>query len=57
MRDEERGQGEEERKRYMTRFKVELYKKKPTSAPQGFYEAPYTAEEFKKLGEIKNQES
>ena len=32
MRDEERGQGEEERKRYMTRFKVELYKKKPTSA-------------------------
>ena len=57
MRDEERGQGKEERKRYMTRFKVELYKKKPTSAPQGFYEAPYTAEEFKKLGEIKNQES
>ena len=57
MRDEERVQGEEERKRYMTRFKVELYKKKPTNAPQGFYEAPYTAEEFKKLGEIKNQES
>lgn len=57
MKDEGKDQkDEEEHKRYMTRFKVELYKAKPSTEPKGFYQAPYSHEEFTKLAELKAQE-
>jgi len=47
----------EERPRYLTRFKVELYKTKPASAPKGsFYEAPYTPEQIQKIKDVKPPE-
>ena len=47
----------EERPRFLTRFKVELYKTKPASAPKGsFYEAPYTAEQIQKIKDVKPPE-
>ena len=45
-----------EKQKFRTRFKVELYKTKPTTAPKGFYQAPYTEEELKKLKEFKGEE-
>ena len=58
MKDEGKDQkDEEEHKRYMTRFKVELYKAKPSTEPKGFYQAPYSHEEFTKLAELKAQEN
>ena len=47
----------EERPRFLTRFKVELYKTKPASAPKGsFYEAPYTPEQIQKIKNVKPPE-
>ena len=45
-----------EHQKFKTRFKVELYKTKPSTAPKGFYQAPYSEEELKKLKEFKSEE-
>ena len=43
--------------KYLTRFKVELYKKKLDTPPKGsFYEAPYTEEQITKIKEVKPPE-
>ena len=35
--------------KFLTRFKVEFYKNKPTNPPKGFYQPPYTEKELKKI--------
>ena len=43
--------------KFLTRFKVELYKKKLDKPPKdSFYEAPYTEEQITKIKEVKPQE-
>ena len=50
-------QESDEHPKYLTRFKVELYKKKLDKPPEkSFYEAPYTEEEIKKIKEVKPQD-
>ena len=54
--NKEEDQGDEHPK-YLTRFKVELYKTKLQEPPKGsFYEAPYTAEQITKIKEVKPNE-
>ena len=59
-REEDKEQQEQEsneHRRYSTRFKVELHKKKLEKPPEkSFYEAPYTEEEIKKIKEVKPPE-
>ena len=55
MKEENEQPKEDNKKRYLTRFKVEIYKKKPTN-PQGFYQQPYTEEKVKQLSEFKPDE-
>ena len=57
-REEDKEQPEsDEHPRYLTRFKVELHKKKLEKVPEkAFYEAPYTEEEIKKIKEVKPPE-
>ena len=55
--DKEKDEENNETPKYLTRFKVELYKTKPSSTPKGaFYEEPYTAEQVKKISEVKAPE-
>ena len=57
VKEEDKQEESGEAPRYLTRFKVELYKTKPSSAPKGaFYEAPYTEEQIKKIKEVKPPE-
>ena len=57
MHEEDKKEESQENPRYLTRFKVELYKTKLASEPKGaFYEAPYTAEQVKKISEVKAPE-
>ena len=60
MKEENKDDKEEkdttENQRYSTRFKVELYKEKPKTAPKGFYQETYTTEQAKELSEIKTPE-
>jgi len=56
LKEENKEKDPDERVRYLTRFKVELYKEKPKTAPKGFYEAPYTEEQLKKISEVKPPE-
>ena len=57
VHEEDKKEESNENPRYLTRFKVELYKKKLSSEPKGsFYEAPYTAEQVKKISEVKAPE-
>ena len=46
MKDDEKD--EVDSQKFLTRFKVELHKNKPSNPPKGFYQAPYTEEELKK---------
>lgn len=55
MKEENSEPKADDRKRYLTRFKVEIYKNKPAN-PKGFYQKPYTEEEVKKLKEFKAEE-
>ena len=54
MKEENKEEEEsDERPRFLTRFKVELYKKKLDKPPKGsFYEAPYTEEQITKIKEV-----
>ena len=57
MKEENQEEESDERPRFLTRFKVELYKKKLDTPPKdAFYEAPYTEEEIKKIAEVKPPE-
>lgn len=58
MHDEDKAKDEEnnEAPRYLTRFKVELHKTKQSTPKGAFYEAPYTAEQVKKISEVKAPE-
>ena len=58
MKEENKEEEEsDERPRFLTRFKVELYKKKLDKPPKGsFYEAPYTEEQITKIKEVKPPE-
>ena len=51
MKDDEKD--EVDSQKFLTRFKVELHKNKPSNPPKGFYQAPYTEEELKKINEAK----
>ena len=57
LKEENKENDPDQRARYITRFKVELYKEKPSNAPKGFYQAPYTEEEIKKISEVKPPEN
>jgi len=57
LKEENKEKDPDQKAKYLTRFKVELYKEKPSTAPKGFYEAPYTEEEIKKISEVKPPES
>ena len=54
MKDNEKE--EVDSQKFLTRFKVELHKNKPSNPPKGFYQAPYTEEEIKKIKEAKTNE-
>ena len=57
VHEENKEQESDEHPRYLTRFKVELYKSKLATPPKGaFYEAPYTEEEITKIKEVKPPE-
>ena len=57
LKEENKENDPDQKAKYLTRFKVELYKEKPSTAPKGFYEAPYTEEEIKKISEVKPPET
>ena len=54
MKDDEKD--EVDSQKFLTRFKVELHKNKPTNPPKGFYQPPYTEEELKKIKEAKSND-
>ena len=57
VHEENKEQESDEHPRYLTRFKVELYKSKLPTPPKGaFYEAPYTEEQITKIKEVKPPE-
>ena len=57
MKEENKEEESDERPRFLTRFKVELYKKKLDKPPKdSFYEAPYTEEQITKIKEVKPPE-
>ena len=57
MKEENQEEESDERPRFLTRFKVELYKNKLDKPPKdSFYEAPYTEEQITKIKEVKPSE-
>ena len=57
VHEENKENESDEHPRYLTRFKVELYKNKLPTPPKGaFYEAPYTEEQITKIKEVKPPE-
>ena len=57
VHEENKEEESDEHPRFLTRFKVELYKKKLDKPPKdSFYEAPYTEEQITKIKEVKAPE-
>ena len=57
VHEENKEKESDEHPKYLTRFKVELYKNKLPTPPKGaFYEAPYTEEQITKIKEVKPPE-
>ena len=57
VHEENKEEDTDEHPKFLTRFKVELYKNKLDKPPKdSFYEAPYTEEQIKKIKEVKPPE-
>ena len=57
VHEENKEEESDEHPRFLTRFKVELYKNKLDKPPKdAFYEAPYTEDQIKKIKEVKPPE-